>query len=331
MSNKDQQSEVDEAGKEAGLEQAPPVVVPEDGDAASGKRHPKWLVPVIVTVFAVIVVVSGLVGWHVVETRQHDSALDSCSRAEKTLREKTGSARMASYREAAGVNAGQVKDANTVLAMARGVKAAGGLKQPTIQCKASMSSGDLNTEAGKAKKLDSKYEAVAKSAKAVLASRDAKTLEDTKAALNAKRGEASKLLGDSDGKVDDNATRDGLQQAIDQASQVKGDEAKANLDVTGSLQAAIDQVNASMQAAAQAAQQQGTIQRRSTSYNSGRRGYTPSRRPSVNYGGGGGGSAPAPAPVAPKDNGGGFDWNQWMQNHKPYGEACNSAGVCGIG
>jgi len=68
MNNKDQQSEVDEAGKEAGLEQA---VVPGDGDAASGRRRPKWLVPVIVAVVAVMVVVAGLLGWRVVESRRH--------------------------------------------------------------------------------------------------------------------------------------------------------------------------------------------------------------------------------------------------------------------
>ena len=62
MSDKDQKSEVEETGEDAGFEQAPPVVVPGDGDAASGRRHPKWLVPVIVTVIAVMVVVAGIVG-----------------------------------------------------------------------------------------------------------------------------------------------------------------------------------------------------------------------------------------------------------------------------
>ena len=79
LSNKDQQSEVEEAGEGAGLEQAPPMVVPGDGDAASGKRHPKWLVPVIVAVVAVVVVVAGFLGWRVVESRRHESALDSCN------------------------------------------------------------------------------------------------------------------------------------------------------------------------------------------------------------------------------------------------------------
>ncbi|MBH9981078.1 MULTISPECIES: hypothetical protein [Bifidobacterium] len=328
---------------------APPAIVPENGGDPSGRPRPKRLVPVIVAVAAVVVVVAGLVGWHVVESRRHDSALDSCNRAVKALRGKTGSARMAGYREAAGVNAGQVKDAGTVLAMARSVKNAEGLKQPAIRCKASMSTGDLDALAGQARKLDGRFAAVDRAARGVVASRDAKVLEDARTALDGKKGEAAKLLADSDGKVADKATRDGLQQAIDQAGQVKSDKAKAYQDAANALQAAIDQVNASVQAKsqadqqaaeqaaqAQAAQQQAQqqAQRTAPSYGSGRSGYTPAYRPSANSGGGGGGSAPAPVPAAPQggNSSGGFDWNQWMQNHKPIGNhGCNPDGSCGIG
>ena len=332
MNNKDQQSEVDEAGKEAGLEQAPPVVVPGDGDAASGKRRPKWLVPVIVAVAAVVLVVAGLVGWHVVETRQHDAALNSCSRAEKTLQEKTGSAMMASYREASRVKVDQVNDAKTVANMSRSVKTAGGLEPPSFQCKASMSADDLNAQANKAKELDGEYAAVSKSAKAVIASRDAKTLEDAKAALNAKRDEASKLLGDSDGKVADSAVRDNLQKVIDQVGQIKADTAKAYRDAVNALQSAIDQVNASMQTKSQADQL--AAQQAASSNNSGRSGYTPTYRPSTNRGGSGGGYAPAPAPAAPQGGNpsAGFDWKKWLQSQKPIGNhGCNPDGSCGIG
>ena len=343
MDDKDQESEVEEADEEAKVDQTPPTVVPEE-DTTSGRRHRKWLVVVIVAV--VVVVVAGLAGWRVVENRRHGSALESCNLAAKSLQERTSSAKMARYREASGVKADQVKDAKTVTNMSSSVKAAGGLKPSLIQCNASMSTGELNTAVSKAKKLDSDYAALAKSAKAVLASRDAKTLDDAKAALDGKKGEASRLLADSDGKVVDNATRDGLQQAIDQAGQAKGDKAKAYQDAANALQAAIDQVNASVQAksqadqqaaaqAAQAAQQptqrQGTTRRLQASSNSGRRGSTQSRRPayrpSGNRGGGGGGSAPS----TPQGGGGDKSWIDELKNQKPYGEACNSAGVCGIG
>ena len=332
MSNKDQQSEVDEAGEEDGLEQAPQVVVPGDGDAASGKRHPKWLVPVIVAVAAVVLVVVGLVGWRVVESRQHDAALDSCSRAVKTLQEKTGSARMASYREASRVKVDQVKDAKTVANMSRSVKTAGGLEPPAFQCKASMSADDLNAKASKAKKLNGEYAAISKSAKAVIASRDAKILDDAKAALNAKKDEAAKLLGDSDGRVADSAVRDSLQKVIDQVGQIKADTAKAYWDEVNALQSAIDQVNASMQAKSQADQL--AAQQAASSNNSGRSGYTPTYRPSTNRGGSGGGYAPAQVFASPQggNTGEGFDWKKRLQSQKPIGNhGCNPDGSCGIG
>ena len=331
MSNKDQQSEVDEAGKEAGLEQAPPVVVPGDGDAASGKRHPKWLVPVIVAVVAVMVVVAGLLGWRVVESRRHDAALDSCNQAVKALHEETDSAMMASYREASRVKMDQVKNAKIVTNMSRSVKAAGGLEPPAFQCKASMSADDLNAQASKAKQLDSEYAAVSKSAKAVIASRDAKTLENAKAALNAKRDEASKLLGDSDGKVADSAVRDSLQKVIDQVGQIKADTAKAYRDAVDALQSAIDQVNASMQAKSQVDQL--AAQQAASSNSSGRSGYTPSYRPSINTGGG---HAPASTqapvtPSAPQGGGGsGINWDQWVQDHQTPSQ-CHTGGSCPIG
>ena len=335
-----------------GEDQAPPAIVSEDGGDLPGKPRPKWLVPVVVAV-VVVVVVAGLVGWRVVESRRHDAALDSCSQAVKALKGKTGSDRLAQYREAAGIKSDQVKDAKTVVAMARSVKDAEGIRQQTIRCNANMPTGELNDEADQARKIDGKYAAVDKAAKAVTASRDAKALDNARTALDGKKGEASKLLADSDGKVADNATRDGLQQAIDQAGQVKGDGAKAYRDAVGALQGAIDRVNASVQAKSQAdqqaaaqaqaqaaqqqAQRQGTTRRRQASSNSGRRGSTQSRRPAYRPSGNrGGGSSQAPAaPSAPQggnSSSGGFDWNQWVQNHKPIGNhGCNSDGSCGIG
>ena len=331
-----------------GEDQAPPAIVSEDGGDLPGKPRPKWLVPVVVAVVVAVVVVAGLVGWRVVESRRHDAALDSCSRAVKTLQDKTRSDRLTQYREAAGIKTDQVKDAKTVVAMARSVKDAEGIKEQTLRCKASMSTGDLNTEADQAGKIDGKYAAVARAAKAVTASRDAKALEDARAALDGKKEEAARLLADSDGKVADNATRDGLQQAIDQAGQVKGDKAKAYQDAVGALQAAIDRVNASVQAKSQAdqqataqaaqaqaaqqqAQRQGTTQRRQASSNSGRRGSTQSRRPayrpSGNRGGGGGGSAPAPA----QDNWSEQAFEEWSKGNTTGGNGCNSAGVCVLG
>ena len=317
-----------------GEDPAPAAIVPEDGGDQSGGRRPRWLVPVIVAVVVAVVVVAGLVGWRVVESRRHDAALDSCSRAVKALKGKTGSDRLAQYREAAGIKTDQVKDAKTVVALARSVKDAEGIRQQTIQCKASMSIGDLNAAADQARKIDGKYAALSKAAKAVIASRDAKALDDARIALDGKKGEASRLLADSDGKVADNATRDGLQTAINQAGQAEGGKAKACQDAAAALQTAIDRVNASMQARSQAdqqaaaqahaqaaqqqAQRQSATQRRQASSNSGRKGSTQSRRP-------------ASRPSGNRGGGGDKSWIDELKSQKPYGEACNSAGVCGIG
>ena len=190
-----------------------------------------------------------------------------------------------------------------------------------------------------------------KAGKAVLASRDAKSLEDAKTALNAKKDEASTLLSDSDGKVADNAVRDSLQQAISQAGSIKGNKARDYQDAAAALQSAMDQVNTSIQqknqagqaappaqaapAARQPARRPAPAQQRpAPSTSRVRQGYTPSRQPAYNHGSGSAPAAPAPAaPAAPQSGGsGGFDWNQWVQNHKPIGNhGCNPDGSCGIG
>ena len=306
-----------------------PAIVPEvGGDSSGGGHRSKWLVPVIVAVVVVIAAVAGLVGWRVLESRRHDAALDSCSRAVKALQGKAGPARIAVYREASGVKENQVKDTQAVRVLARSVKAAGGLRPQTVQCKASMSTDALSAVAGKAREESGAYAAVGRDARAVLASRDAKVLDDAKAALNAKKGEAANLLGDLEGKVADNATRDGLQKAIDRAGQVKGAEAKTYQDAVNDLQVAIDQVNASVQAKSQADQL--AAQQAASSNNSGRSGYTPSYRPSYGRGGSGGGYAPAHESAAPQSGGSGINWDQWVHDHQTPSQ-CRAGEACPIG
>ena len=138
----------------------------------------------------------------------------------------------------------------------------------------------------------------------------------------------------------DNETRDGLQQVIDRIGQSKADTAKACQDAAAALQAAIDRVNASVQAKSQADQQaaqaqaaqqqtqrQGAAQRRQASSSSGRRDSTPSHRSSVNRSDGSG-SAPAPSRA---QNGGGSDssLDDWINHVDP--SPCKKGEACGIG
>ena len=276
---------------------------------------------------------------------QHTEAVERCSVAVARLEKPAGgaAARTARYQEAAAISSDQVKDAKTVVDMARAVKNAGGIKPQPVRCDASMTTRELKAAADKAEDLNGKYDKLDRAAKAVLASRDAKDLDDARAALGAKREEASRLLGDSDGKVADNATREALQNAIGQAGQTKGGKAQAWRDAVGPLQSAIDQVNASMQAKAQADQQAAEqaaqasaqaaaqpVQQAAPSYGGG---YTPSYRPSYGQGGGGGGwSAPAPAAPAPSTpQGNSQSWNDFLNEPDNSMHGCRPDGGCGIG
>ena len=212
-----------------------------------------------------------------------------------------------------------------MIAMARAVKNAGGTRPQTVGCDASMTTQDLKAAADKAEGLNGRYSELGRAAKAVLASRDAKDLDDARTALDTKKEEASRLLGDSDGKVTDNATREALQSAIGQAEQTKGDKAQVWREAVGPLQAAIDQVNASMQAKAQADQQASEQAAQQTA---------PSYRPSYGQNGGGGWAIPAPAqqPAPSLQGSSGYgNWRDRLKGNTTGGNGCNPDGSCGIG
>ena len=320
----------------SGLEdsQTPPASESaEDIDGATRTR-PRWMIPVVTAAAVVVLIAAGLICWRVVSNHEHTQAVERCSGAVARLEKPAGGAdaRTAHYQEAAGISSDQVKDVKTVIAMARAVKNAGGIRPQLVRCDASMTTGELKAAADKAEDLNGRYDKLDKAAKAVVASRDAKDLDDARTALAAKKEEASRLLGDSDGKVADNATREALQNAITLAEQTKGGKAKAWRDAVGPLQSAIDQVNASMQAKTQADQQaaEQAAQETAPSYGGG---YIPSSRPSYGQGGGGGWSAPAPVqqPTPSTPSGGGYNpgVEDWMNSigHP----VCQQGQTCGIG
>ena len=305
----------------------------KDGtDFAERSGHPKWLVPVVSVVVVVVLVVAVVVSWMVVSGRDHDRELGRCSRAVALLEKPAdgSAARAARWREAAEVSSDQVRDVKTVIAMARAVKNAGGTGPQTVNCDASMTTRDLKAAADRAEGLNGRYDELDRAAKAVLASRDAKDLDDARTALGAKKDEASRLLGDSDGKVADNTTREALQQAIGQAGQTKGDKAQAWRDAVGPLQAVIDQVNASMRAKAQTDQEAALQQAQATQQTA------PSYRPSYGQGGAGGWTTPAPAQQsAPSTPRGSTESESGAQSRLPpldtTHHGCNPDGSCGIG
>ncbi|MCX8672683.1 hypothetical protein J3T91_04030 [Bifidobacterium sp. B4001] len=345
--NQDQESGVEEVNDPAMFEsQNPPD--------RKQKPRPKWLAPVVSAGVVAVLVAAGLVGWKVYESHQHESALADCAQSVETMQSsvKSAQATLNRYRKTAGIRKDQVKDPKTVDDMQQSLSSAEDIEPQAVQCQASMSAGDLQAMAGKAKRTEDVYRSLDKAAKAVLASRDAKSLEDAKTALNAKKDEASKLLSDSDGKVADNAVRDSLQQAISQAGSIKDDKAEAYQDAAAALQSAMDQVNTSIQQKSQAGQAAPPVQapqapaarqparrpapaqqRPAPSTSRGRQGYSPSRQPSYNHGGSSAPAAPAaPAPAAPQ--GGGSNWRDRLNNGtvtnggKP---VCQKGQACGIG
>ena len=311
----------------------------EGAHPAERSGRPRWLVPVVAAFVVVVLVLvgAGVVSWMVVSGRDHDRELGRCSRAVALLERPAGgsAARAARWREAAEVSSDQVKDVKTVIAMARAVKNAGGTSPRTVGCDASMKTRDLKAAADKAEGLNGRYSELDRAAKVVLVSRDAKDLDDARTALDAKKEEASRLLGDSDGKVADNASREALQQAIGQAEQTKGDKAQAWRDAVGPLQAAIDQVNASMQAKAQADQQAAEQAAHEAARQQAQAAQqtAPSYRPSYGQNGGGGWTSLAPAqqsaPSTPR--GSGSNWRERLNSQQPLGNGCNPDGSCGIG
>ena len=163
--------------------------------------------------------------------------------------------------------------------------------------------------------------------KAVRDSRLAKELDTAKSQLKQGIDSASQTLRDTDGKVADNATRDSLAKAIDEANNTlskKGvTDPKTYTDAKAKLDAAVRQVTdskaakeqadaeaaAQAQAQAQAAAQAAAQSQRSysQSYNryggsgsgySSNRGYSAPRQSYT-----GGSSAPAPAPIQRPNNG----------------------------
>ena len=319
---------------DAGKPNANQAADKDGADPAEKSGRSRWLVPVVSAVVVIVFVVAGVVSWMVVSGRDHDREAERCSRAVALIERPAGgfAARVTRWREAAEVSSDQVKDVKTVIAMARAVKNAGGTRPQTVGCDASMTTRDLKAAADRAEGLNSRYSELDRAAKAVLASRDAKDLDDARTALDTKKEEASRLLGDSDGKVADNATREALQNAIGQAEQTKGDKVQAWREAVGPLQMAIDQVNASMQAKAQADQQAAEQAAQEAARQQARAAQqtAPSYRPS--YGQGGEWTTPAPAqqPAPSTPRGSNQTWRDFL-NRPQIGQACNSDGVCGIG
>ena len=232
-----------------------PVETPAENitePSKDGSRRPKWLLPLVAAVCAVILVVAGIIGWNAYSGAKLAEAKEACATAADTVRNNANEYNAllnGDAADAAAVKAEQVKDSKTVESLGKELKA----MAPEYEgCVAENAQG-LDAAAVKLNEQADWYEthekSLTKAVRAVAESKAAKRLDDAKTNLTAKLDEASKLLADSDGKVADNATRDALSNAIDAANGLKDGNDPAKIDgARKTLEDAINGVNASVQA-----------------------------------------------------------------------------------
>ena len=226
--------------------------VAEARGGVDGRRRPKWLLPLIAVVCAVVLVVAGVVGWNMYRGAKLAEAKEACATAADTVRSNANEYNAllnGDAADAAAVKAEQVEDSKTVESLGKELKA----MAPEYEgCVAEDAQG-LDAATVKLGEQADWYKAheksLSKAVKAVTESKDSKRLDGAKANLKAKLDEASKLLTDSDGKVQDNATRETLTNAIDAANKLKDANDATKIDKAHkTLEDAINGVAASVQA-----------------------------------------------------------------------------------
>ena len=184
------------------------------------RKRPKWLLPLIAAICAVVLVVAGIIGWNTYSGAKLAQAKETCATAADTVRSNANE-----YNALAPEYEGCVAED------------AQGLDAATVK---------LNEQADW---YGTHEKSLSKAVRAVTESKAAKRLETAKTNLTAKLDEASRLLADSDGKVADNATRDALSNAIDAANGLKDGNDPAKIDgARKTVEDAINGVNASVQA-----------------------------------------------------------------------------------
>ena len=226
--------------------------VAEARGGVDGRRRPKWLLPLIAVVCAVVLVVAGVVGWNMYRGAKLAEAKEACATAADGVRNNANEYNAllnGDAADAAAIKAEQVKDSKTVESLGKELKA----MAPEYEgCVAENAQG-LDAATVKLNEQADWYgtheKSLSKAVRAVIESKDSKRLDDAKANLKAKLDEASKLLTDSDGKVQDNATRETLTNAIDAANKLKDANDATKIDKAHkTLEDAINGVNASVQA-----------------------------------------------------------------------------------
>ena len=258
---------------------------PERSGPQKPRRVRAWMIAVAV-IAVVAVVLAGLGVWQAVRVRGAVASCESMTaQATAAYEDLLKLAQSDGLKDAEAITADQVEDPDTVTTLKDALdKKVVWDWRPCVVAWYDLHPDRIIELPKHAKEqFESVYKTLEKAMDAVLASRDAKTLTDATSALKAKTDQADALLKDSDGKVQDTATRDALSKAIDQARKLldEGDDAKAMNDAASALDQATGAVNDSVKAKsdadAKAAGESAAAQQAQQSYTpSYTGGYTPS-------------------------------------------------------
>ena len=292
--------------------------VPEDGrnDEAHGVRRKTVAIIIAVVVVALAGIGGGYAYWTHHEGNAYHEAVAQAGKADKALSKAVDEATATTYK------ADQLKEPKLLGRLDAAIRKAKALKgipeeQPGEWLAWQLASA-RKANATDADEADAQARALNAALKAVRDSKLAKELDGAKSQLKQGIDGAGQTLRDTDGKVADNATRDSLTKAIDEANDTlskKGvTDPKTYTDAKAKLDAAVRQVTdskaakeqADAEAAAQAQAQAAQAQAAAAAAQS-QRSYSQSYN---RYGGSGGGysanrgySAPQQS-YTPSNNGG---------------------------
>lgn len=284
-------------------------------DATPEESKPEGMKPANLAAIIIAIIIVALAGigggcayWTHHETNAYHEAVAQAENADKALSKAVDEATATTYK------ADQLKEPKLLDKLDDAIRKAKALKGVPNDAPSEWLAWQLasarKANATDADEADAQAKALNAALNAVRDSKLAKELDGAKDQLKQGIDSASQTLKDTDGKVADNATRDSLTKAIDEANNTlskKGvtdpktyTDAKAKLDaavkqVTDS-KAAKEQADADADAAAQAAQQQAQFY---SGYTGG--GYSNYSNTST----GGGYSAPRHNYTPPTNNGGG--------------------------
>lgn len=244
-----------------------PQSTPVDGTVSAGRKNRRPVVIGVAAVAAVALVAGGVCGYRAYENHRVSMAREACQSAVtdlgKTVKSYKALLGADATTAALKTDATGVKDVKTLDALKRAV----GAETPAmVKCDASGKAG-LDAAAAKADKTAKGVKAAAKALESAVKAVESSKLDKTVA-------DADGLYRATEGKVQDDKTRDALKQAIAKrdadaiakAVRAVNDSKTAKDQAEAAAKAQAEQEAAAQAAAAQQAQQQAQAQR---SYSSG--------------------------------------------------------------